>query len=127
MSMPSTSFLDEIENLFERLLTGFESAIAQPVIILERYSIRMYRFLRHMALKILRLVWLVFTLTFYVLAPFFVASFGDELRQRGIETGVQVVGVLVMLIGMAGIAVLGFGLIVYLTALFRGSLSRPCS
>src|SRR6266568_7199177 len=86
MSMPSTSFLDEIENLFERLLTGFESAIAQPVIILERYSIRMYRFLRHMALKILRLVWLVFTLTFYVLAPFFVASFGDELRQRGIET-----------------------------------------
>jgi hypothetical protein len=116
--MATTSFFDEIEKLFERVLTVFEHAVNHPILILERYSVRMYRFLRHMTLKMLRLLWLLTTLVFYILAPLYVGSFGDELRRKGINAAVQIIGIMLMLVGMAGVALLAFGLVVYLAPLF---------
>jgi len=121
--MPNPSFFDQIERLFEHLLNSLEAAINHPIVLLERYSVRMYRFFKDMALKILRLSWLLATLSFYVLAPLYVGSFGDELMRRGVNSFVRGIGLLFMVLGTAGVILLAVGLVVYLVPLFNGTKS----
>src|SRR5437870_11834095 len=91
--MPTPSLLDKVEAVFERQLTSFEHAVASQIAALERYAARMYRFLRHMFVQVLRFIWIITTLTLYFLAPADVFSFGHELIAQGMNLWVRLAGI----------------------------------
>jgi hypothetical protein len=111
--MPDLPILDRLERAYEHLLNKLEEAIVYPITVLERYSVRMYRFLRHMLIKTLRLIWLLLSLLLYLLAPAYVGSFGDELMRRGMNWFLKGAGGVVALAGLCGLLLMGWGLVVY--------------
>lgn len=123
------SILDRIEQAYDHALRIIETFVDHVVDALARYSERIYRFLRHLFLQTLKLIWILLSILVYSLAPAFTASFGDELVRLGPggQWPVFIGGLVLLAIGGAGLIGLVLGLIDYCVKRPKSAASESTS
>lgn len=103
-------FLSALEQIFDRLLQFIVRCADSALETLSLYVNTIYHFLRKMLVTMLKILWNVAKLLVFFLAPAFLFSLGDELRRVSANSILKTTSWIMILIGVAGMALIIVGL-----------------
>lgn len=120
--------LSRLEQIYDAAFAFIEGVIGNAVTAFTDYVERIGRFTIRMLTITAKLVWQLIRLGASALAPCYIASFGYELTQAAfVRVVLWFIGLFMVLLGLAGLMLLVFALLVGLFETQRRNITRPRS